>query len=442
MRKIKLDKNKAGILIFVLLVASFGFLLITPYVPNYFGQLLDDQYLRDAENQIQSVRKGPIRIKIINGTDNSSVPGMSVAYNHTRHEFLFGAMFFHYKVGDPWTDNYTALWKDVFNYAILPFYYAMYDTPTEMNPKDEPNRDPAIEFCMNHSITMKGHPLMWNHEAGVPPWLDPSSDYTNQEIIDDMQEHINTIVGNYSDKIQYWDVTNEIVHRGVYNDIPVDWFVDKCYEWARNASPSANLVFNEYGMLGHDFGNGDVARYLQDMNGRGTQYDRIGMQAHAMDTDWIPTYEIKATLDGFQGFGKPIQITELMVPSTPVPITNSWKKGLWSEENQAEFLRRLYTVCFAHPAVEAIVYWGFEESSHHRNDGYGLLDNDLTPRASYNVLKQLIKEEWHTEGTRLTDAQGWMEFEGFFGNYTVTVNSVDYNITASSTGNNVFTIYV
>jgi endo-1,4-beta-xylanase len=154
-------------------------------------------------------------------------------------------------------------------------------------------------------------------------------------------------------------------------------------------------------------------------------------------------YEIKGTLDGFSKLGKPIHITEIMVPSVAAPITNSWKKGLWSEENQAEFLKQFYTTAFANPACEALLYWGFEdrEIDHPRFDGYGLIHADLSPKPAYNTLKHLIKEEWHTQFTNsITDSNGWIEFEGFYGTYNLTIDGQEFQIVSGKNLENQFVV--
>ncbi len=411
-------RGKAGAVIFLLMVAAFGFLLVSPYVPNYFGQALEDKRLAEAEARISQIRTGPVRIHLTYAGNGSNCSGASVDYDLIQHAFHFGAMFFHYDISEPTNDVYAGLWKDVFNHAVLPFYYTSWDTP-DYYPEEGRVND-TIRYCEQHNITLKGHCLMWNYQAGIPNWLDPIENHTREEIVADFQGHITNLVGKYKDNVTTWDVTNEVVHRGVFHDLDPVEFSKQCFAWARTANPQATLVFNDYAMLGHEFGYGDVSTFCETLTQHGTPYDAIGMQGHAMDTDWVPMYEAQATLDGFTRLGKRIHITELMVPSTPVPITNSWKKGLWSEENQAEYLRRLYTICFSHPSVDEINYWGFEEGS--RGTGYGLVNLDLSPKQSYNVLKNLIHNTWDTSGTTTANSEGWIEFSGFYGTYNVTAN--------------------
>ena len=64
----------------------------------------------------------------------------------------------------------------------------------------------------------------------------------------------------------------------------------------------------------------------------------------------------------------------------------------------------------------------------------------MSPKPAYNTLKRLIKEEWHTEGTNKTDSNGWIEFEGYFGTYNLTINSQDFQIVTGKNMDNEFIV--
>lgn len=428
-----------GIILTVAFFSTFTLLMISPILPNYFGKLWDEKIFRDAQENIDKIRKGTIRIQFTNSTGD---PILNTAVNLTldMHEFLFGAMFFHYDESSPTNELYTSMWIDVFNFGILPFYYAAWENATSY--PEEARINSSIAFLESHGITTKGHCIVWNHPAGVPEWLDIDN-MTKQEIIDHYTNRIATLTQKYRNNISYWDVTNEMLHRKFPKIDNLEEFVHECFITAKVAVPSNNLIFNDYGMLGHTFGIGEMESFLARLNERGTPYDIIGMQDHLMDSDWTPTYEIKGTLDGFSKLEKPIHITEIMVSSYGAPITNSWKKGVWSEDLQAEFLERFYTTAFANPACEALLYWGFEDRDvdHSRYDGYGLVRSDFTPKPSYNILKHLIKERWHTEFTNIhTDSNGILEFTGFFGTYNITVNNQTFQVVSGRNLDNSFTI--
>ena len=49
----------------------------------------------------------------------------------------------------------------------------------------------------------------------------------------------------------------------------------------------------------------------------------------------------------------------------------------------------------------------------------GLLDNELKPKAAYRALDQLINQQWKTQTSVQTDANGQARFRGFYGKYQV-----------------------
>ncbi len=425
---------KAGVCILIILVSSFGFLLVSPFVPNEPGRLLDERYYNEALERIPRIRKGDFSIQIIY-TNGTPVVDKEITFRLVKHEFLFGAMFFHF---NEFPDNatnmkYAEMFSDVFNFAMLPFYYDSWASTENFTIEGRVNA--SIEYLHSKNITVKGHTLVWNHPAGVPEWLGDINRMGSDQIESIFKTRIQSVLNKYKENISVWDITNEFVHRPPFGSLNTQEFADKCFRWAREVHPTGTFVFNDYGMMGHDFGYGDTYRFLSELNKMGTPYDAIGMQSHAMDTDWVPTYEVYNTLQGFSKLNKQIHITEFFATSLPVAITNSWKKGLWSEAHQAEYAKRFYTMCFSHPAVSAISWWGFEDGKNIQKDPkYGLLNNDLSPKQSYLVLKDLIKNQWNSTGTIIKATTEPINFNGFYGQYEIIIDGIPYSAYFSKSG--------
>ena len=67
----------------------------------------------------------------------------------------------------------------------------------------------------------------------------------------------------------------------------------------------------------------------------------------------------------------------------------------------------------------------------------------MSPKPAYNTLKHLIKEEWHTEFTNFkTDSNGWVEFNGFYGTYNLTINGQDFQEISGKHLNNEFVVHL
>jgi hypothetical protein len=112
--------------------------------------------------------------------------------------------------------------------------------------------------------------------------------------------------------------------------------------------------------------------------------------------------ETERTIETFQGFGKPVHITEIGLPSTadltPAQRKRSWNPpppwhgGPWTETMQADWAEQFYTIAFSKPWIQALTWWDLEEPSY--NPSGALMNEDLTPKESYNRLLALIGK-WH-----------------------------------------------
>ena len=141
-------------------------------------------------------------------------------------------------------------------------------------------------------------------------------------------------------------------------------------------------------------------------------------------------------MDLYSNFGKPLQITEVTVPSY------SWEDE--DEQIQADVIEMLYSIWFSHPSVEQIIYWNVVDGYAHvwnpdpekikasqgnmtLGENYyhgGLLRFDMTPKPAYYRIKELFYKRWHTEESLVSDENGCISARGFYGDYELTV-SVD-----------------
>jgi endo-1,4-beta-xylanase len=110
--------------------------------------------------------------------------------------------------------------------------------------------------------------------------------------------------------------------------------------------------------------------------------------------------------------------------SSGVDITGGWRTGQWTPEAQTEFTEQFVKLCFGHPAVASINWWGFSD----RNiwlPGGGLVDEEYQPKKVYEVLDKLINETWNTHLKAEPDKDGVVSFRGYYGKYSVKVSTTD-----------------
>lgn len=365
----------------------------------------DGKTLNDARAAIELVRKGHATIRVVdaNGVPIARAP---LKVELKNHQFLFGCNIFGFDAFSTYAENalYKKRFEELFNYATTGFYWASYE-PERGKPMYA-KTDKVLAWCAERDIRVKGHPLLWDHEAARPKWAggQPSADV--------QEARVREIVGRYKGKIDFWEVVNEPAHaRGVTIDAP--------YRWAREADPTAHLIVNDYQVMAN--GYPPFFELLQAAIKSKVPFDGIGIQAHEPRTMRFPLSRVKAALDKYAALGKALHITEFTPTSGGEPITGSNVHGVWNEKEQAEYAEQFYTVCFAHPAVMAITWWDLCDAQSWLKGG-GLLRDDLSRKPAYEALKRLIHSEWHTVCAGTTDINGAFSFSGYYGAYTIVVD--------------------
>ncbi len=399
---------------------------------------IENEYVNRAKANIEKYRKGDARLQF---TDASGKPlrNVSVKINQVSQDFLFGNLVFElarFGTKEPYkADLYKQRFKDLFNFAVLPFYWSNYERKPGM-PDWKKNQE-AIDWCLANGITLKGHPLGWTSPSGTPKWLLNLPPQTATELY--KARIVNNVVG-FKGQVDIWDVVNEPVNTVPWetalrdtantNDFRYDvdsvsvesivpW-VEKSFKWAYEANPAGNYILNEYFTLAIPKVRERFYSLLKQLKARNTPIGGIGIQGHEPREMWFSPVEVYKTFDLYQEFGLPIHITEL-IPQSAGKDIKGWRTGTWTEAAQAEFAGQFYTLAFGHPAIASINWWGLSDKNSWLKGG-GLLDEDYNPKPVYTTLVKLIKEDWMTKNVSLTTGKdGNASFRGFYGKYQVVV---------------------
>ena len=404
------------------------------------------------QHGIETYRKGRAVITV-KDSQGQPVKNAKIKITQTDHEFKFGANLFMLDELETEEKNetYKRVFADTFNMATLPFYWdATEPEPGQLRyAKDSPKlyRRPPIdlcmEFCKKHGIEPREHALAYEHF--FPKWLRNAS---VPEIKSALTRRYEQIALRYKDLIPTIEVTNEMEwaqgNTAFYEDAD---YVEWCFKTAETYFPANQLVINEHTGLPW----GDRCRttdkyyaYIEANRLKGARIDAIGMQFHMFcraegEYEHTRTFydpqKLYAHMDLYSRFGLPLQITEVTIPA--------YSNAPEDEIIQAKILETLYAIWFSHPNVEQIIYWNLVDGYAHlwdpspekikaslgdmtlgENYYYGgLLRFDLTPKPAYEVIRDLIKNKWHTEAQLVTDSLGQVSFKGFYGRYRVQIDT-------------------
>ncbi|MGC9347499.1 MAG: endo-1,4-beta-xylanase [Anaerolineae bacterium] len=330
---------------------------------------------------------------------------------------------------------FKARFLELFNFAVFPFYWRRYErTPGRPEWQDVL---PTLAWSKANHITTKGHPLVWTAEAGIPEWLPDYPETWHKELL--KARVFNTVVG-FRGEIDIWDVVNEFIHLSTWAYKHVEQrahtteevadFVEEPLHWAHEANPEATLVLNEFDLIPNKdtfkaFDTPPRDRFLaviRELKRRNAPLHALGIQAHEPRDAWYAPDMVWETFDQLGELGYPLQVTEFTPRSSGNAITGGWRTGMWTEEAQADYTEQMLRLSFGHPDVVCFNFWGMPDAYAWLSDG-GLVDEDYRPKPVYRRIKKLVRDEWMTRLKLQTDADGIVDFRGFYGHYDVTVKS-------------------
>jgi GH35 family endo-1,4-beta-xylanase len=381
-----------------------------------------DEITSAIRSQIEKARRSQVKLSFLLPSAEPAA-GARFEARQVRHRFLFGCALpnprgLARRLGESRNAaKLDRLFARLFNYATTENAAKWAVVEPEEGKLDYSQVDELLRWCEERSVRLKGHTLVWGTrgEQGVPGWL---RERGADEIREILERRVRGVVGRYRGRIKVWDVVNEPLHATWFEKKLGPGYIADAYRWAHEADPSAKLVLNEFGNLT----GGDVAfaALAKELLRSGAPIHALGIQAHDPPL-WYRARQVTRTLDRLAQVGLPIHITEFTYPSDGRLIAQG-SQGVWDEERQARFYARFYTLCFAHPAVEAITMWALWDGSTWLPSG-GIVREDWSPKPAYEALDRLINGEWRTSVSGEADRRGAAAFTGFHGAYEITVRA-------------------
>jgi endo-1,4-beta-xylanase len=218
--------------------------------------------------------------------------------------------------------------------------------------------DALVSFAQANNMRVRGHTLVWHYQ--LPGWL-TSGNFTRDQAIDIMREHIFTLVGRYRGLVWSWDVVNEAMNDsngGLRTDS--FWFqrigpeyIRLAFEFARQADPDAKLYFNDYSIEGINTKSNAVYNLVSGLKSQGVPIDGVGWQMHQTNGFRIQTQH-QTNARRLAALGLEISLTEMDV-SIGLPTT--------ADELQQQALAYSDSInfCLTEPNCKALVAWGFTD---------------------------------------------------------------------------------
>jgi endo-1,4-beta-xylanase len=175
-----------------------------------------------------------------------------------------------------------------------------------------------------------GHTLLWHQQT--PAWVfqDNAGNPVDREaLLKRLRDHIFAVAGRYKGRIHGWDVVNEAVEdagsprKTKWREIIGPDYVQKAFEFAREADPKAELYYNDFNLWKKEKAESAV-RLVRDLQSKGIRVDGIGEQGH-WGLDYPTIAEADAAIQAFAALGVKVMITELDITALPNP--DDWSGG-------------------------------------------------------------------------------------------------------------------
>lgn len=286
--------------------------------------------------------------------------------------------------------------------------------------------DKYVAFGEKHGMQIIGHTLVWH--AQTPDWVfqDASGNNPSREaLLERMKEHIFTVMRRYKGRIHGWDVVNEAVksdgslRKSKWLEIIGEDYIQKAYEFARQADPDAELYYNEYDLYKRPKCEG-VARLVQNLQAQGVRVDGVGIQGH-WSLEHPPFSDIEILIRTLSELNVPLMITELdisVLPFHPIDAAivdissfdaqkqkafNPYPDGLPDtvQRELAERYADLFALFLKHrDAFGRITFWAVHDKQSWRNywpitgrtDHPMLFDREGRPKPAFDAVVGLARK--------------------------------------------------
>jgi len=253
--------------------------------------------------------------------------------------------------------------------------------------------DAIVDFAVSNNMAIRGHTLIWHNQQ--PEWL-TGREWERNELLAELEEHIDTVVGRYEGKIFAWDVVNEAVTGdGSYRD--TFWYqnmgeeyISEAFRMAHEADQNALLFYNDYGAEGMNAKSEAVYSLVVSLLDENVPIDGVGLQMHISVENYPDPDSVAKNIKRLTDLGLQVHITEMDVRI----LTHATSQAL---QTQGHVYNEMMKVCLANPNCTAFVLWGFTDLySWIPNffDGYGsalIFDEEYQPKPGYDSLAAALE---------------------------------------------------
>jgi endo-1,4-beta-xylanase len=409
-----------------------------------------------ANTYIANHRKGDAHLRLV-----GVQPGAEVQVTLRNHAFNFGAAAANPSgANNYWSsspvpgstaDKYQQFVKSHFNMLVPENAGKWSGNESSRDVVNMATNDAIVAFARQNDMRFRQHNLLWSNDAGSPGWVNTlitqalgGSQTAKDDLLAEINERIAYYVGDgvggerAHDYFEL-DVLNEGLHesefRTIFGDAGLASIFNSVAAAASAAGANPKLYVNEYNVLQFSdnptiggFAADNYANWFREhgeaIEQAGGQVDGYGVQYYALldaNANTNSPHSAARMQQVFQNLsltGKPFTLTEFGVQNSGSP----------SGTAAANALEDAMRMVFGSPNATTFNMWGFWTGAIWDQATFGaLVDANWNPTTVGQRYEQLMSE-WHTDLMLTTDANGSVDFRGFYGDYDITIDGLTYNL--------------
>ncbi len=319
---------------------------------------------------------------------HNTIPGQRLRILADTSDLLIG---FAARTGfpqDPENGDYKGIAKTEFNFLTSENAMKWGNIQPKKGEYYWEEADAHVAFAEKNNMELHGHTIIWHN--GVPNWL--KSDWSRNEMIDILYEHIDSVLTRYKGKIKVWDVANEVISDGGglrntfwLKNIGPD-YIELAFRRARQVDPNAKLIYNDYNIGWLNNKSNDTYNMLDSLIAKGVPIDGVGFQMH-IHKNWNRLQSFVDNMQRFVDLGLEIYITEL-----DITLPEGYSQA--DLEKQAKLYAAILDTCLNQPACKGFQTWGFTDRYTWRGASSAplIFDENFYPKPAYFSMQKVLEQ--------------------------------------------------
>lgn len=295
--------------------------------------------------------------------------------------------------GDP---EYMQTVADEFNLIVVEWELNFLPVNPQPDQYNFSRADPVFDFAEANGLKVHANTLLWYRQ--VPEWF-ANGDYSRDEAIEVMRQHITALMSRYKGRAYAWDVVNEAFTDGgelrdsVWLEKIGPEYIEMAFEIAHEVDPDALLFYNDYGAEMPNAKSDAIYEMVADFRARGVPIDGVGFQFHGgLDNRRAPG-EIRENFERFGELGLKVYISEMDVGIRKAIGTEQQRLEL-----QADVYEEVLDICLELDYCDMFVVWGVSDQHSWLVKDYPheqplLLDENYEPKPAYEAIVGRLQRE-------------------------------------------------